>query len=253
MLIESFIQTYSNLGIILAIDPSEDCICWDAPKGVVTEDHKKELKLHKTEIISYLKQKQLTKDKEKYCEPIPQKAQPFLLNTKQADTVRNHDSLEELTDEQKLKKPEELEAFLKNPSEEDNTPLPSEWKESIETLLTRQKPECFNKVIWANINLQVKELSKSSFLKRIVQHGWSLKDIFGCHPTHPNQRYDYMGLLMLLEAGHKTVHDVTKEGIILKTHTGAFQTCRRFITPIPDQITLMDLEEEQGNNIPQPL
>ncbi len=46
-----------------------------------------------------------------------------LLDVNTVGTNSAPDSLEELTDEQKLKKPEELEAFLKNPSEEDNTPF----------------------------------------------------------------------------------------------------------------------------------
>lgn len=32
----------------------------------------------------------------------------------------------------------------------------------------------------------------------IVRFGWTVADVFGCHPTHPQQRYDCMGLLLMM-------------------------------------------------------
>src|SRR5215208_7445804 len=63
-----------------------------------------------------------------------------------------------------------------------------------------------------------------------IRCGWSDLDVFGCHPTRPDARFDCMGLVLLLD--RVEVVGVDEHGADLETSTGARQRYRR--RPLPD-------------------
>ena len=119
--------------------------------------------------------------------------------------------------------------------------IPAEWKDAFQNLLKKKKPDNFRQVMWAGMILHIQEYANSPHLvNELIENGWTLTDMFGCHPTHPCNRYDYMGLIMLI--GAKTINKVTKDGILLKADSGALQEYTRQLIPLAGQVTLMDLE-----------
>lgn len=58
----------------------------------------------------------------------------------------------------------------------------------IDSLLKRHQPERFTSHQWEKMKNNLKGLSQSTFLQDIIPSQWTVKDIFGCHPSHPTQR-----------------------------------------------------------------
>jgi len=64
--------------------------------------------------------------------------------------------------------------------------------------------------------------------------GWSAVDVFGAHPTHPVNRYDYMGLIWCLHGGQ--VLAMTERSATFKNKHVNIQTYRR--VDIPDAVPI---------------
>jgi len=64
-----------------------------------------------------------------------------------------------------------------------------------------------------------------SWVDRTTTLGWSLFDLFGCHPTAPLSRFDLMGLVVLLD-GNRIVA-VSEHTAAIETKLGARQSFRR--------------------------
>jgi hypothetical protein len=118
--------------------------------------------------------------------------------------------------------------------------FPLEWQTLLTRLLTREKPSSLRQGEWNGVFYQVHlwlGKDKEQFQK-IIHKGWTPRDVFGCHGKKPRNRYDCMGLILLLE--DKTIQSVTHEFIEIKTPSGAIQT---YYKPKPlyvpsDKITL---------------
>jgi hypothetical protein len=78
--------------------------------------------------------------------------------------------------------------------------LPSDWMRAIETLQSRQKPKDIKDERWQDILKRLNRLveQETDHLLKIIEYGWSLEEVFGCHKFAPDVRIDGMGLLMLL-------------------------------------------------------
>ena len=128
-------------------------------------------------------------------------------------------------------------------AEVDNACLVSEGQQAVEVLLKRNKPIGFSARGWSKVRGDIQELSCSPHLQELVSRGWNLKDLFGCHPTHPLGRYDSMGLVLCLD--DKTIVTVSETAVGLKTKTGAIQALAKATALKNDQITLMELADDR--------
>jgi len=127
----------------------------------------------------------------------------------------------------------------------DNLKLSPSFAQALAALSTRNKPKSITQQKWDQILLNLSGLLKGTppWLYQISNNGWGVTDVFGCHTSNPQNRIDYMGLLLLLK--DKEVIEVSKDCIALKTGGGARQTYRRpFLTPL-GQTTLDLLPEEE--------
>jgi hypothetical protein len=260
MNMEYIIQEYYNIGIILSYDEVKG-IHVKSPPGVLTENIRQELKRYKPEIVNFLKSPRNAVDSVDIVKKNPRVS---TLSTDQRGTFEKKQELgshnSSLVDFGKKQGSTIKKAFYQQRTKEQTVlclkqlqeklapyHLPPEGKEAVEKILTRSKPKGFSDKFWTGLCFNTEKITPH--LTTLIQCGWTLKNIFGCHPTHPSQRYECMGLLLLLE--DNTIHEVTEGSITLKTRTGAIQTYRRHVTPLPDQITLMELEEDQNHHIPQ--
>jgi hypothetical protein len=123
--------------------------------------------------------------------------------------------------------------------------LPSPFAETLATLSTRNKPKCISQKKWDQILLSLSGLlsGDTPWLYQIIDEGWGVTDVFGCHPTNPQDRVDCMGLLLLLK--DREVIKVSRDCFALKTKYGATQSYRHPLAPSPEQTTLDLLPEEE--------
>ena len=78
--------------------------------------------------------------------------------------------------------------------------IPALWLNAIETILRRDKPQAISESRWKAITVRLRRLvvEEREFFFKIIEYGWSLEEVFGCHKFAPDVRIDGMGLLMLL-------------------------------------------------------
>ena len=119
--------------------------------------------------------------------------------------------------------------------------LPHDWVNAMQMILGRNKPQCITETVWISLCKRLKRLlqKERSYLFQFIEQEWSLQDIFGCHQDAPVLRHDGKGLLMLL--GNKTIFDVVKENIALKSTHGAITRFYRSKQNLVEYTTLMAL------------
>jgi hypothetical protein len=79
------------------------------------------------------------------------------------------------------------------------TDIPTDWAAGLRAIAEKRCPIAIEPKRW----LQLQEDANRFVDQWGVQAaalGWSTLDIFGCHPTHPADRYDAMGLVWMLAA-----------------------------------------------------
>lgn len=96
--------------------------------------------------------------------------------------------------------------------------IPDCWALAIAKIQLRSKPKSITEEKWQEIKITLEMLT--TCLKDIIAHNWKISDIFGCHPTAPEQRFDVMGLLMLLNKGDRII-EVNKDVIRIQNMKGA--------------------------------
>ena len=102
--------------------------------------------------------------------------------------------------------------------------IPNEWAEAMVKTQTRAKPATISSNNWARVQNALERLLPH--LKTIVAHDWKLSDIFGCHQSAPEARYDAMGLLMLLNEGERIIK-ITRDVIKVQNKRGTVQSYTR--------------------------
>lgn len=100
--------------------------------------------------------------------------------------------------------------------------LPTEWAEAVVKLHSINRPRNIPQGSWLEIQEACAKFYCDDFglLKLIINHEWSLSDIFGCHSVAPMTRFDMMGLLLLLHTGDEIV-GVNKQQIKILRKTGS--------------------------------
>jgi hypothetical protein len=77
------------------------------------------------------------------------------------------------------------------------TDIPTDWAAGLQGIAEKPCPIAIDPKRW----LQLKE-DANRFVDQwggqAAALGWSALDIFGCHPTHPADRYDTMGLVWMI-------------------------------------------------------
>ena len=73
---------------------------------------------------------------------------------------------------------------------------------------------------------------------------WTTLDLFGCHPTAPDRRHDYMGVCWFLR--DKEIVAFDEATITLRTRSGSIQAFRRHIGALPGRVAIWDLGPEAG-------
>ena len=118
------------------------------------------------------------------------------------------------------------------------------FADAIEMTRTRGKPKQIRESRWNAIvhRLDVLVDEEKPYLLKMIKHGWSLQDVFGCHQFAPEMRFDSMGLLMLLT--NSRISEVHPERALLKSRSG--QTMSYYLGAmnrnLPERSTLMDIE-----------
>ena len=117
--------------------------------------------------------------------------------------------------------------------------VPSPWREECSKLLTRPAPRTIPQRRWDGIVGHTRALISpiSHHMENLAQYRWGLHDIFGCHPTAPEARIDYMGLLLLL-SDRITLRGIYQGEILLNTVSGSLQRFQRPLGPLPGQVLL---------------
>jgi hypothetical protein len=94
------------------------------------------------------------------------------------------------------------------------------FADSIEMTRTRGKPKQIRESRWNAIvnRLDVLVDEENHHLLKMIEYGWSLQDVFGCHKFAPEMRFDSMGLLMLLT--NSRIAEVHRERALLKSRSG---------------------------------
>lgn len=124
---------------------------------------------------------------------------------------------------------QEIEALYqkhKEQNKEQQSLLPSEWIEAIDILKTRKKPRDIKDERWGQILLRLERFveQESDHLLKMVEIGWSLQEVFGCHKFAPDVRIDGMGLLMLL--GDLPIAEITSTQAKIRHKDGATTSYR---------------------------
>ena len=115
--------------------------------------------------------------------------------------------------------------------------IPRSWAEGYAALSTMPTPAGFMPDRWRRI-----VDAAGFFIDRWAVHaaecGWTALDVFGCHNTRPDARFDCWGLLLLLD--RNKVAAIDEKGADLLTANGTH--LRFYRRPIPaGTVTLWDL------------
>ena len=112
------------------------------------------------------------------------------------------------------------------PKEKNDSPDPllADWIEGVSQLRMIAGPACIRAARWQQVVADA-----GSFLQdfggQAAALGWTTGDIFGAHPTHPVQRIDCAGLILLLHGDELVA--LTVEAGHIRTRTGAPMTFPR--------------------------
>jgi hypothetical protein len=100
----------------------------------------------------------------------------------------------------------------------------SEWTEGILHMLSLSRPGCIKPDRWRLIIADSHRLV-DRWGTLAVTLGWSTFDIFGAHPTHPVERLDYAGVVLLLHGDELVA--LTADTARIRTGSGTLLTYYR--------------------------
>jgi hypothetical protein len=111
------------------------------------------------------------------------------------------------------------------PKEKNDSPDPllAGWIEGVSQLRIIARPACIRAAGWQQVVADAGRFLQD-FGGQAAVLGWTTGDIFGAHPTHPVQRIDCAGLILL--HGDELVA-LTVEAGHIRTRTGAPMTFPR--------------------------
>lgn len=118
--------------------------------------------------------------------------------------------------------------------------IPRKWAEAFARIDLMRKPHSISAEDWQRVVDGTGKLL-DGHISVLVQHGWSIADIFGCHPVAPVRRYDVKGLLLLMRE-NEVIAIINNQSIGLQNpQTGNTLFYRRPLNSSPDRIMLWEL------------
>ena len=111
---------------------------------------------------------------------------------------------------------------------EEGAGVPRAWAEGFAVLCSMPPPGGFSPGRWQRV-VDAAGVFLDRWADTAIACGWTDLDVFGCHDTRPDARFDCMGLVLLLDRCE--VVGVDEHGADLVTNTGATQRFRR--RPLP--------------------
>jgi hypothetical protein len=77
------------------------------------------------------------------------------------------------------------------------TDIPTDWTSGLLGIAEKPCPIAIDPKRWLQLQADAKRFV-DQWGGQAAALGWSTLDIFGCHPTHPADRYDTMGLVWMI-------------------------------------------------------
>ena len=99
--------------------------------------------------------------------------------------------------------------------------ISSPFSHAIEIIRNRNKPEQISGARWTAIVHRLNGLihDERHHLLKMIEYGWPLPELFGCHKFAPDARIDGMGLLMLIASS--TLAEITRDKALLRSKRGS--------------------------------
>jgi hypothetical protein len=112
------------------------------------------------------------------------------------------------------------------PEEKNDSPDPllADWIDGVSQLRMIARPPCIRAARWQQVVADAGRFLRD-WAAQAAALGWTTADIFGAHPTHPLQRIDCAGLILLLHGDQLVA--LTVEAGHIQTRTGAPMTFPR--------------------------
>lgn len=107
-----------------------------------------------------------------------------------------------------------------NPVQHDPATIPPDWRAGLGRLLAMPRPRpVVVPALWETVQRASAWLDTTGTLAAAHGLGWDALDIWGCHPEHPMQRYDLMGLAWCMSGA--TVSTINAgEALLVKNLNG---------------------------------
>jgi acyl carrier protein len=122
--------------------------------------------------------------------------------------------------------------------------LSTSFANAIEITRTRNKPKQIRKSRWIAIveRLEVLVRDEKCHLLKMIEHGWSPEEVFGCHKSAPDARIDGMGLLMLLGSSRIAEIHPEKAALMFKSGSTTSYYLGAMNRNLSERSTLMEIE-----------
>jgi hypothetical protein len=118
---------------------------------------------------------------------------------------------------------------------------PKGWLDAYGAMRIMAAPEGISSDRWRRV-LEATRVFMGSWAAEAARLGWSDLDVFGCHATRPDRRFDCMGLMLLLEGCEIVAID--ERGAELSTGGDTRQRFRRRPMP-PEAVPLPSLAKKR--------
>ena len=126
--------------------------------------------------------------------------------------------------------------------------IPRAWADGVAKLTTIARPAMVRPDRWRRAVADA-ECFLDQWGAQAASLGWSTLDVFGAHPTHPVQRLDLAGLLLLLHGDELAA--ITADTAGIRTRSGAILTYYR--RPRPGAVPLWRLAAPVDAAVAQPI
>ena len=113
---------------------------------------------------------------------------------------------------------------------------PAEWHDGVDRLSTLAAPAMVRPQRWSLLTRDARRFLRD-WGAQAAALGWDTLGLFGAHPTHPVQRLDCAGLLLLLHGDELAA--ITADTARIRTRRGAILTYYR--RPRPGAVPLWQL------------
>lgn len=135
--------------------------------------------------------------------------------------------------------------LMVSPSSGGGTILTSkDWLEVLNYIIDSPCPTNFPKQQWEILINELSKLvsSECPHISQFIKNNYSIKEVLSCHPLEPYKRYDYMGIVLLLNST-RHIKKILEDKVIFQTSGGSIQTLMRNNLKFPDNtVTLLDLK-----------